>query len=43
VNIEDLVGRDIRLAPNRPSVQLELQFEHRSAVLGVHLIPLPVS
>src|SRR2546429_8696486 len=38
MHINDVVRGDIRLAPNRPRMQLQLEFEHRSAVLGVHLI-----
>jgi hypothetical protein len=29
MHLEDVIGRDIRPAPNRPRVQLELEFEHR--------------
>src|SRR4029077_4203714 len=36
IHIDDVVGVDVRLAPDRPRMQLELEFEHRSAVLGVH-------
>src|SRR2546428_12909756 len=38
MHINDVIRGDIRLAPNRPRVQLQLEFEHRSAVLGVHFI-----
>src|SRR6266849_7005554 len=34
--INDVVGVDVRPEPGRPSMQLQLEFEHRSAVLGVH-------
>jgi hypothetical protein len=38
LHVEDVIGRDIRPAPNRPRVQLQLKFEHRSAVLGIHFL-----
>jgi hypothetical protein len=38
MHLEDVIGRDIRPAPNRPRVQLELEFEHRSGVLCVHFL-----
>jgi hypothetical protein len=38
MHLEEVIGCDIRAAPNRPRVQLELEFEHRSRVLGVHFL-----
>src|SRR5437660_7922915 len=38
MHINDVVRGDDWLAPDRPRVQLQLEFEHRSAVLGVHFI-----